>query len=111
MKLPNGDRALISDEKLLRYILNPMHPVGGPHAILFDRLLGINLTCADVLRQALLAAVRDEDAVPGKSSAYGDKFEVRFSLTGPRGRYTVLSIWIILTGDDVPQLVTAYIAK
>jgi hypothetical protein len=52
MKMPNGDRAMVTDEKLLRYILNPAHAVGGPHAKLFDRLLGINLACADVLRVA-----------------------------------------------------------
>ena len=62
MKIPNGDRATVSDEKLLRYVLNPRHPVGGPHARLFDRLLGINLTCADVLREALLRAARNEEA-------------------------------------------------
>jgi hypothetical protein len=31
MKLPNGKKASVSDEKLLRYLLNPQHPVGGRH--------------------------------------------------------------------------------
>jgi hypothetical protein len=111
MKMPNGEQASVDDEKLLRYLLNPMHPVGGPHAVLFERLLGINRTCADVLRQALLRAARDEEATLGKSSAYGQKFEIQFSLDGPRGGYTVLSVWMIKTGTDLPQLVTAYITK
>jgi hypothetical protein len=111
MKLPNGDKAIVSDEKLLRYILNPAHPVGGPHAYLFDRLLGINLTCADVLRQALLSAAREGEAIPGRLSGFGEKFEVRFPLSGPRGAYNVLSIWMVPSGLDVPHLVTAYIAK
>ena len=107
MRVPNAELAIVSDVKLLRYVLNLSHPIGGPHAFLFDRLLGINLTCADVLRQALLHAVRDEEAVEGQTSPYGTKYEVRFDMTGPRGRYTVLSIWIILTGSLAPQLVTA----
>jgi len=111
MKLPNGERASLSDEELLRYVLNPQHPVGGPHTELFDRLLGINRTCADVLRQALLRATRDEEATLGKPSAYGRKFEIRFPLTGPRGSYNVLSVWMIRSGTDVPQLVTAYVTK
>ena len=111
MKLPNGDRAVVTDEKLLRYVLNPLHPVGGPHARLFDRLLGINLACADVLRDALLCAARDQEAMPGKSSVFGQKFEVRFTLSGPRGSYNVLSVWMIKTGTELPQLVTAYVAK
>jgi hypothetical protein len=111
MKMPNGQHAVVGDEKLLHYLLNPLHPVGGPHAILFDRLLGINRTCADVLRQALLRAASEEEAIIGKPSAFGEKFEIRFSLNGPRGSYTVLSVWMIKAGTDVPELVTAYITK
>lgn len=111
MKLPNGDRAIITDEKLLRYVLNPLHPVGGPHAKLFDRLLGINLACAHVLRDALLRAARDDEALPGKTSGFGQKFEVRFALSGPRGSYNVLSVWMIRTGTELPQLVSSYVAK
>jgi hypothetical protein len=111
MKMPNGENALVGDEKLLHYLLNPLHPVGGAHATLFDRLLGINRTCADVLRHALLRAAVQEEATAGKPSAFGQKFEIRFSLSGPRGSYTVLSVWMIRTGATAPELVTAYITK
>jgi hypothetical protein len=111
MKMPNADLATITDEKLLRYVLNPAHAVGGPHAKLFDRLLGINLACADVLREALLRAASDEEASLGKPSPFGQKFEIRFSLTGPNGSYNILSVWMIKTGTASPQLITAYVTK
>jgi len=111
MKMPNGQKAVVSDEKLLRYLLNPLQPVGGAHATLFDRLLGINSTCADLLRHALLQAASDEEATAGKPSDFGQKFEIRFPLTGPRGSYTILSVWMIRAGAEVPELVTAYITK
>ena len=109
MRLPNGDRAVVDDRKLLQYILSPAHPHGRSHARLFDQLLGINLGNADVLRQALLLAARDADATPGQSSPYGQKFEVRFPMSGPRGRYTVLSVWFVEADDSAPRLITAYI--
>jgi hypothetical protein len=109
MKLPNGERAQIDDQKLLGYALNPAHPAGKQHARLFDRLLGINLANADVLRQALIDAARDGEAIAGKASRYGTKYEVRFEMTGTRGRYNVLSVWIVPTGSLIAHLVTVYI--
>lgn len=109
MKLPNGDEAIISDQKLLGYLLNPSHEEGKDHARLFDLLLGINLTNAHLLRAELLVAAREADASFGKSSRYGKKYEVRFQMTGKRGCYTILSVWIVPADDPVPRLVTAYI--
>jgi hypothetical protein len=109
MKLPNGDKAVVSQRKLLGYILNPNHKDGKEHALLFDRLLGINLTNAHLLYDALIKAAVDEDAVLGKPSPYGEKYQIRFQMTGSRGSYTVLSIWMIRPTVPVPHLVTAFI--
>jgi hypothetical protein len=109
MKLPNGDLAVVSDKKLFDYLLNLNHPVGGPHAKLFELLFGINRGNAEELRTALLIAAREGEAMPGKPSPFGDKYEVRFQMTGKRKAHTVLSVWIVLTGSRVPHLVTAYV--
>ena len=109
MKLPNGDRAVVDDVKLWGYVLNPNHSHGRAHAYLFKALLGIDLSSWQELRDELLRAAREEEAIQGQSSAYGEKYEVRFSMTGPRGHYTILSVWIIAIGESIPRLVTAYI--
>jgi len=41
MKLPNGEQAIIDEEKILNYLLDPLHREGRHHAELFRRLLGI----------------------------------------------------------------------
>ena len=95
MKLPNGDKAVVTQKKLLGYLLNPNHKDGKEHALLFERLLGINLTNANLLYDALIKAAVDEEAVPGQPSPYGEKYEIRFQMTASRGSYTVLSVWVI----------------
>jgi len=58
----------------------------------------------DILRHAGQARVKK-----GDRSAYGQKFEARGRLVGPNGRDAeVITIWIILTGTDVPRFITAY---
>jgi hypothetical protein len=107
--IPNPDRAVIPQDKLRGYLLNENHPEQPGHAVLFRRLLGISILNEDRLRAALLAAVRTEPAILGEGSVYGTKYEVRFPMTGPRGTYTVLSVWMVAEGTDFPRLVTAFI--
>jgi len=109
VKLPNGGDAIIDERKLWGYALNPLHPQGAQHSILFKRLLGIDLLNWRTLRTELARAARDEEAVPGKTSTYGTKFEIRSVMTGPRGSYTILSVWMVSAGTDLPRLVTTYI--
>ena len=110
MILPNGQNAVVDEAKLRGYLLNPAHPHGSSHALLFKRLLGIDQGDWAALRDALLEAARSGDAVAGKPSPHGVKYEVRFDMAGPRGSFPVLSIWIVPTGDTIPRLVTAYVA-
>ena len=109
MKLPNGHRAIIAEEKLVKYVLNRKHDVGGPHAFLLETLLGITPANADVLRNALADAAANGEAWMGKSSPFGTKYEIRFQMTGLRKSYIILSIWMIRTGETDPRLVTAYV--
>lgn len=111
MKLPHGDRAIVDDRKLTAYLLNPEHEHGASHAHLFSALLGIDADRSKELRAKLLEAARSGDATPGKKSPYGRKFEIRSQMRGPRGEYTILSVWMIRTRDDRPHLVTAYVTR
>ncbi len=47
------------------------------------------------------------DAQPGRPSPYGQKYEILGPLTGPNGKNAwVRTIWIVLTGETAPRLVT-----
>ncbi len=62
-----------------------------------------------LLARTLRTAARDGETTLGKASVFGQKYEIRFPMSGPQGSYTVLSVWIIPTGVEIPYLVTAYI--
>lgn len=71
MKLPNGDRAVVPMEKLTGYCLNPDNRVGQHKARVFASALGVTAAEAELLRDALLAAARNEDAQEGKRDHHG----------------------------------------
>jgi hypothetical protein len=55
----------------------------------------------------VLAAV--EEATIGNQTKYGQKYELRGTLTGESGRSaSVLTVWIVRWGEEVPSFVTAF---
>jgi hypothetical protein len=109
MRLPNADRAWIDPRKITDYALSPVHPHGRTHSLLFQRLLGLGQAQAAQLIEALRRAALECDAVETTTNQHGTKYEVRFPMTGPRGEFRLLSVWIIPTGETVPHLVTVYV--
>lgn len=82
MKLPNADRAVISESKLRDYLRSRDHPVGRFKAQFFARLGYLEengkLLAADI-RQLLSG-----DAEKAGESRYSRKFVVRGTLRGPQ---------------------------
>jgi hypothetical protein len=108
MRLPNADGAEVDSAKVRDYLLAPEHPVDRAKARVFAAL---GFTRADwpALRGAPLALARDGEAAPGAATVFGQKWTVRGTLRGPAGRSApVVTAWIVLAGEDVPRLVTAY---
>ena len=103
MTLPNADRAMVEDAKLLDYCLSTTHPRGRHKARLFAAALGITSSEA-----ALLAAARCGDAVETKRNPFGTMYETRFPCAGPLKTADVLSVWMVADADGVPRLVTCY---
>src|SRR5258706_11692230 len=108
MQLPNGERAIVDEAKLRDYCLNEAHARGKHKARLFRTRLGITVLQVELLRNAILRAAKTEDANPGDSDQYGDRFSVDFEMTGPSGRARVRSAWIILAGEAFPRLAGCY---
>ena len=108
MKLPHAERAEVDPEKVLLYLLSDTHPVGWSKARFFVSL-GYSPGDWQRLRVDLLRLAREGDASPWQASRFGVKHEVRGRLSGPVGRIRlVASVWIVLSGEDVPRLVTVY---
>jgi hypothetical protein len=109
MKLPNGHEAIIDEENILNYLLDPLHRYGRHHAELFRRLLGIDRGSRRRLYEALEVAAGDGEAIAGRASEFGAKYEIKFSMTGPSKDHIIQSIWMIRSGESRPRLVTAYV--
>jgi len=105
--LPGADRLVVQPEKVRDYLLSATHPVGRFKAVFFSRL-GFESTGWADLRDALIDMARTGQVSAGHPSPYGKKFEVRGTLRGPKGAAETVSVWIVLTGEDVPRFVTAF---
>jgi Domain of unknown function (DUF6883) len=98
--------AIIPPDKLRDYVLSTTHPDGRGKAEYLGRL-GYSQDAFGQLDADLRAQVLSREAQPGRASRYGQKYEILGSLTGPNGNTArVRTIWIILTGETAPRLVT-----
>ena len=108
MKLPEADRVIIDPRKLRDYALSPAHSIGRFKAAFFARL-GFTPENWKSLESELRRLASQDEADPGEETAFGWKYVVRGTITGPRGASAeILSVWIVLRGEQVPRLVTIY---
>jgi hypothetical protein len=107
LKLPNVEQAVVSDAKLVDYLLSVRHPHGRTKARFFASL-GYWAADPEPLRQTLLALARQAD-MKVERSAYGVKYVGSGEVIGPNGHRARLTVvWIIELDDPRPRLVTAY---
>lgn len=107
--LPNSERAFIHWRKLVEYILAPEHPVGGHKAILFERLLGMTVTDAHILRRILLDLAANAEASRGRVDEFGERYLIDFTLACGGRCATVRAAWIIRPNEDFPRLTSCFI--
>jgi hypothetical protein len=113
-RLPHASEAFGIREKLAAYCLNTDHPIGGPKAQGFRRILGIDASEIEYLETALRIAILDAPITAVReNSPHGVLCEIRLPVAG-LGRHldrvaTVTTSWELRTSDAPPRLVTAYI--
>ena len=105
--LPNSDRAIVADAKLIAYLLSESHPEGSPKAR-FLKGFGFSVSAPGVLRTALIDHCRQYDVTSSRDTEFGTIFEINGRLLSPDGRNPwMLVVWMIDSGTDVPRLITA----
>jgi hypothetical protein len=108
MNLPGADQAILDDAKVRDYLLSREHPIGRFKASFFGTL-GYTRDHWHRLQQDLLQVGRSGSATEGQRSSFGQKYEVRGILEGPSGgRADIVTVWIVLNGEDSPRFVTAF---
>lgn len=97
--------------KLRDYCLSDSHPRGRHKARVFRSRLGLTRADAELLRLALLEAVRmrPEDLRPTEGDQYGQRYVLDFDLTGAAGSAAVRSAWVVLANEDVLRFVSCYV--
>lgn len=107
-RLPNAEKALIESEKIRGYILSSAHPVGRFKAAFFSRF-GYSAENWGEFEQGLKQLIMSEDVSSVEETRYGRKYVVEGSLGSPSGEaLQVVTVWVILKGQDRPRFVTAY---
>jgi hypothetical protein len=109
VRLPGAEQAVVEISKLRDYVLNPAHPRGRHEARVFASALDITQADAELLRQQLLDAVTAEDAVPGETDQYGQRYLIDFEVVRGDRRSIVRSAWIVLKDETFPRLTTCFV--
>jgi hypothetical protein len=108
MRLPGVEVAVVADAKVRDYLLSQGHPVGQFKARFFAAL-GYDAAHWSILADGLLKHARDNDVESMQATEYGTKYLVRGELRGPNGKSAGICVaWMVLSGENVPRLVTAY---
>lgn len=107
--VPRADEAVIPDAKLTAYALNPAHDVGGHKARLFASALGITAENRHLLTDAIRSGLPLVPARSGIVDEHGARFRADIEVTGPKGRATVRTGWIVREPGGVPHLTTAIV--
>jgi hypothetical protein len=80
-----------------------------PQARVFGEALGLEQADAQWLRNTLLEAARDAEALELKDDAMGRRWRVDLSITR-HGRHAVIrSLWLMRAGEDTPRFVTCWV--
>ena len=107
MSLPNPQQALISQQKITQYLLSSTHPVGRFKAAFFQAL-GYRLEHWERLEADIRKSLLHPAISVGRS-AYGEKYTITSIWNCPNQKSTqVVTVWIILNGEDFPRFITAY---
>jgi hypothetical protein len=105
--LPNYTNAILPDEKLTGYLLNPFHIVGKHKYRLFAKIFGITEYDHQLLKQTILEKIGKFDCEILETNEFGTKYSVVMSLL-INGRIGIVNtIWIVKNMDTIPVFVTA----
>lgn len=109
MKLPNAARAFVDIAKLRDYCLDSSHPEGRHKARVFRSALDLDADDAEFLRQSILDAVTEAEAVAGESDEYGSRYLLDFELIRGNRKARIRAAWIVRRNEDFPRLATCYV--
>jgi hypothetical protein len=98
--------ALISDEKLTKYLLAPRKR---NDKSMWLAQAGYQLETWSILRHDLIRQILPHDASLVECTPYGEVYEIRGELKGPNGKVLpVCTIWMVESATQATKFITMY---
>jgi hypothetical protein len=111
MPIPSSEKATVPREKIVDYLLNVEHPVGGSKANWFIGL-GYDPADPDVLIHDLIGVAQSCEDFVEQQAPHGIKYVALGRIVSPTQVYAdVMTVWILEPEAGGPRLVTAYPAR
>lgn len=108
MKLPNAERAVVEQDKITEYLLNPQHRFGVSKARFFAQF-GFRAEAWMAMADALREHGGRFEVSKVKETGFGPRYEVEGELLCSDGRLPhVRTVWQMDKGQIAPRLITAY---
>jgi hypothetical protein len=106
VNIPGAERTVVDVAKVRDYLLSLEHPVGRAKAQFFEQL-GFSRANSTTLRSQLQEFASGE-AELGAPTPFGQKYVVRGTIRGTVAAAAIVTVWIVLHGEDFPRFVTAF---
>jgi hypothetical protein len=108
MKLPNLEKAQVSEAKITRYLLNLAHETGKAKAAFF-MAFRFSGAAWEVMKTALLEHAAQHEVKEIIQMPRGVHYVIEGTLTCPDGRAPIVRVvWRVDEGSDNPRFITAY---
>ena len=105
-RLPHLDRAVVTEAKIVNYLLSARHP-GGRAKARFLESFGFRAQDWHRLRDALVAHATANDIAASHQTRFGTRYEIDGPLPTPSGRTPMVRVvWFVESQENVPRLVT-----
>ena len=108
MKLPNYDKAIVSQVKITGILLSMTRPEKRDRAkFFFD--LGFSVEAWQELAQALRRHAANHSVAKVEASSFGLQYVIDGVIIAPNDSTSLIrSIWFVPTGESIPRFITAY---
>ncbi len=111
MGLPGAEKAEITQDKIVRYLLSTTHRAGRSKAAFFGKH-GFKVEDWQALAEALRAHAAENAVTSVEETLYGTRYVVDGTLSAPDGSgLNVRSVWFINRRTSVPRFATAHPLK
>ena len=105
-RLPHLDRAIVSEAKIVNYLLSARHS-GGRAKARFLESFGFRAQDWHALRDAVIAHATANDITASYQTRFGTRYEIDGPLPAPDGRAPMVRVvWFVQSEENVPRVVT-----